>query len=312
VLPLFDPPAAFDRGPLASSLRSLAANNIWIGTSSWKYQGWLGQVYTPDRYLVRGRFSSKRFANECLAEYAETFPIVCGDFSFYQFPAPEYWSKLFASAPATLKFALKVPEEVTVEAFPKHARYGPRAGMANESYLNAEAFTALFLEPLEPYRGRISALIFEFGARRASPREFLSRVDLFLTALPGTFPYAVEVRNPEYLRPAYFECLREHGAAHVLNAWTRMPRLAEQMAIPGAFPAQFTVVRALLRQGRSYADAVAQFEPYDKVRDENPEARDALRALIRRMREERRAAYIFVNNRLEGNAPETIRAVLDA
>ena len=51
--------------------------------------------------------------------------------------------------------------------------------------------------------------------------------------------------------------------------------------------------------------------PTIKVRDENPEARDALRALIRRMREERRAAYIFVNNRLEGNAPETIRAVTE-
>ena len=69
------------------------------------------------------------------------------------------------------------------------------------------------------------------------------------------------------------------------------------------------MVRALLRQGRAYEDAVQQFQPYDQVRDENPEAREALRALIRRMREERRAAYIFVNNRLEGNAPETIRAV---
>jgi hypothetical protein len=29
------------------------------------------------------------------------------------------------------------------------------------------------------------------------------------------------------------------------------------------------------------------------------------------MREERRAAYIYVNNRFEGNAPDTIRAVID-
>ena len=79
----------------------------------------------------------------------------------------------------------------------------------------------------------------------------------------------------------------------------------------GAFTADFTVVRALLRPGRAYEDAVAMFAPYDQIRDENPEAREALRALIQRMREERRAAYIFVNNRLEGNAPETIRAVVD-
>jgi uncharacterized protein YecE (DUF72 family) len=311
-LPLFEIPSSFDRAGLARRLRSLAQDNIWIGTSSWKYAGWLDQIYARERYQTRGKFSQKRFEAECLAEYAETFPVVCGDFSFYQFPAPEYWHKLFTSAPPGLQFALKVPEEVTAEVFPRHARYGPRAGLVNEAYLNADAMAALFLEPLEPYRARVSTLIFEFGARGASPREFAARLDPFLGALPATFRYAVEVRNRDYLQPRYFEILRQHRAAHVLNAWTRMPSLSEQIALPDAFPADFTVVRALLRQGRAYEDAVQQFTPYDQVRDENPEARDALRAVIRRMREERRAAYIFVNNRLEGNAPETIQAVVDA
>jgi len=310
-LPLFENPSSFDREGLSKRLRSLADDNIWIGTSSWKYPGWLDQIYTRERYMARGKFSQKRFEAECLAEYAETFPIVCGDFSFYQFPSPEYWKKLFRAAPAALQFVLKVPEEVTVDVFPKHARYGPRARMVNESYLSADAVAALFLDPLEPYRARIPALIFEFGARGASPREFIARLDPFLGALPATFRYAVEVRNREYLQPRYFECLRQHRAAHVLNSWTKMPLLSEQMAIADAFPADFTVARGLLRQGRAYEDAVRQFTPYDQVRDENPEARDALRALIRRMREERRAAYIFVNNRLEGNAPETIRAVVE-
>lgn len=307
-LPLFDPPSSFDRGALSQKLQALAREGIWIGTSSWKYEGWLDQIYTRERYTARGRFSQKKFETECLAEYAETFPIVCGDFSFYQFPTPQFWQKLFGSAPGPLQFALKVPEEVTAEVFPKHARYGPRAGMRNESYLNADALRALFLEPLEPYATRISTLIFEFGSRGASPREFVSRMDPFLGRLPESFRYAVEVRNREYLKPYYFDCLAAHGAAHVLNAWSRMPPLSEQAHFP--FPAQFTVVRALLREGRAYEDAVKIFTPYDQVRDENPEARDALRALIRRMREERRAAYIFVNNRLEGNAPETIRAVV--
>jgi uncharacterized protein YecE (DUF72 family) len=311
-LPLFESPSSFDRVGLAKRLRSLAQENIWIGTSSWKYPGWLDQIYNRERYQTRGKVSQKRFQAECLAEYAETFPIVCGDFSFYQFPSPEFWQKLFASAPPGLQFALKVPEEVTAEVFPRHARYGPRAGMVNESYLNADALAALFLEPLERYRERIGPLIFEFGARGASPREFAGKLDPFLAALPPTFRYAVEVRNREYLQPRYFEILRQHRAAHVLNAWTKMPLLSEQIAMPDAFPADFTVVRALLRQGRAYEDAVQQFTPYDQVRDENPEARDALRAVIRRMREERRAAYIFVNNRLEGNAPETIRAVTEA
>jgi uncharacterized protein YecE (DUF72 family) len=308
-LPLFDPPSTFDRAALAARLRDFAHEGIWIGTSSWKYNGWLDQIYSRERYMTRGRFSQKLFEAECLTEFAETFPIVCGDFSFYQFPVPEFWQKLFSSAPPSLQFVLKVPEEVTVEVFPRHARYGPRAGMANDSFLNAELLKAMFLEPLEPYKSRIKALIFEFGHRSVPAPHFIRALDEFLRVLPDAFRYAVEVRNREYLAPDYFRCLESSGAAHVLNAWTRMPTLSEQLSVPGIFTAPFTVVRALLRQGRPYEQAVQQFEPYSEIRDENPEARDALRRIIQRMREERRAAYIFVNNRLEGNAPQTIKAV---
>jgi uncharacterized protein YecE (DUF72 family) len=90
-----------------------------------------------------------------------------------------------------------------------------------------------------------------------------------------------------------------------------MPPLQEQIAIPEAFTADFTVVRALLRAGRAYENAVAQFAPYNKIQDENPEERKALRDLIARMKEERRTSYIFANNRFEGNAPETIRAITE-
>src|SRR5664279_6539267 len=104
MLPLFDepePPGA--RSPLAVRLHDLAGQGIYFGTSSWKYPGWLGSIYTPQRYFTRGRFSQKKFEAECLAEYAETFPAVCGDFSFYQFPTAEFWHKLFSTAPATLR-----------------------------------------------------------------------------------------------------------------------------------------------------------------------------------------------------------------
>jgi len=310
-LSLFQSSSSFDREELARRLRALAGQRIFVGTSSWKYDGWIGQIYTRERYLSRGKFSQKHFEAECLKEFAETFPIVCGDFSFYQFPTPEYWKKLFSGAPEQLQFALKVPEEVTVEVFPRHLRYGARAGRTNEAYLNANAFQAMFLEPLEPYRSRIACLIFEFGARGATAAEFVAQVAPFFDSLPETFRYSVEVRNREYLVPTYFDALKEHRAAHVFNAWTKMPPLHEQIAIPGAFTADFTVVRALLRAGRAYETAVATFAPYDKIQDENPEGRKALRDLIAQMKEERRTSYIFANNRFEGNAPETIRAIIE-
>ena len=139
-----------DEKPLAGPLRSLAARGVYFGTSSWKYEGWLGSIYSPERYNTRGRFSRKKFESECLAEYAETFPIVCGDFSFYQFPSESYWQRLFASAPPTLRFAFKVPEEITVKEWPKHARYGARAGNENESFLNAHLFESAFLGRWSP------------------------------------------------------------------------------------------------------------------------------------------------------------------
>ena len=102
---------------LAPKLKALAEQGIYFGTSSWKYEGWLGSIYTPERYTTRGKFSRRKFEDECLAEYAETFPAVGGDFSFYQFPAPEYWRKLFDSSPQSLLFGLKVPEDISVVGF---------------------------------------------------------------------------------------------------------------------------------------------------------------------------------------------------
>lgn len=312
---LFEEPGAFPRDALAERLRALAAGHVYIGTSSWKYEGWLGQVYRRGRYLARGRFSKRLFETTCLKEYAETFPTVCGDFSFYQFPGEDYWRALFALAPEEFRFAFKVPEQITCKVFPTHARYGPQAGKENESFLDAEMLKQMFLRPLEPYRARTAALIFEFGtfSQRsfADLGAFLERLDPFLAALPAEFRYAVEIRNPEFLAPDYFRCLRERGAAHVYNAWSRMPELGRQLALPDSMTADFVVARALLRRGRAYEDAVAMFSPYTEIKDPNPETREALRVLIDTARERKKVAFLFVNNRLEGNAPGTILSVVE-
>ena len=315
MLPLFDDPPSFDRARLASKLDALRQSDIYIGTSSWKYEGWLDQIYSRDRYMTRGRFSNKRFEQECLAEYAEVFPIVCGDFSFYQFPAPEFWAKLFGSAPSKLQFALKVPEEITVRQFPSHARYGPRAGLDNPSFLNSDILDAGLLQLIEPYKARVPLLIFEFGAfpKRAMSdvAEFTALLDPFLARLPDHFRYAVEIRNPDFLSTEYFGCLRDNGVAHVFNAWTRMPEIGVQMELPDAFTAGFTVTRALLKKGRAYEEAVSSFAPYTHTQDANLETRSALRSLIARALEKRQPTFMFVNNRLEGNAPLTIEAVVE-
>ncbi len=313
-LDLFDdelPPQAARLGP---KLRALAEQGVFIGTSSWKYEGWLGSLYSPDRYQTRGKFSQAKFDAECLSDYARTFPIVCGDFSFYQFPSTAYWKKLFGETPDSLSFAFKVPEDITVANWPMHARYGSRKGTENRGFLDPKLFATAFARPLTPYSERVACLIFEFGTfpkkTFATPSEFVARLAPFLADLPDGPRYAVEIRNAEYLTNEYFDALAGRNVAHVFNAWTRMPEMLDQMANPGAFTADFTVARALLRKGRSYENAVAELSPYELIREPNAKVREALRGLVDRARLHRDPAFLFVNNRLEGNAPGTIEAVV--
>lgn len=312
---LFDDPHSF-RNKLAQALAALAKDRIFIGTSSWKYEGWLDQIYTPSNYLYHGRFSKKAFERDCLREYAEIFPTVCGDFAFYQFPTEAFWQRLFERAPAGFQFAFKVPEQITCRLFPNNPRYGAQGGLENPSFLDSYLLHAEFLKPLEAYQDRIAVLIFEFGAFAkgafSSVAEFVERLDPFLAELPAHFRYAVEIRNEELLDREYFACLRSHGVGHVFSAWAKMPELGAQLAIPESITTDFIVSRALLRRGRKYEQAVQLFSPYKELRDPYPEVRASLRELIERAREERRKAYIYVNNRIEGNAPETIMAVVDA
>jgi uncharacterized protein YecE (DUF72 family) len=309
-LPLFPEPEPETKLILAPRLRSLASQNIFIGTSSWKYPGWIGEIYSPQRYS-----SQKRFEAECLSEYAETFPIVCGDFAFYQFPSAQFWQKLFALVPKSFLFAFKAPEEITRPRFPSHPRYGGRGGTTNLSFLDADLFQSQFLDLLQPYADRIPLIILEFGAIPKTifenARDFARALKPFLEKLPKHFRYAVEIRNPEFLDEPYLDLLREHEIAHVFNAWTHMPPLLEQMNRPNTFTSGFSVTRALLTPGRTYEVAVQTFQPYNKVKEPNQAVRDALRQVLVRAKLRSEPSYIFVNNRLEGFAPGTILAVTE-
>lgn len=319
-LSLFDSESGDDQperaAALAPKLRALAEKNLFFGTSSWKYEGWIGSIYRGDRYETRGKFSQKKFESECLREYGKVFPIVGGDFSFYQFPSPSYWKALFDEAPEPLRFGLKVPEELTVPRWPSHPRYGSRAGNVNEGFLDPKLFKELFARPLWRYRDRVAVLMFEFGAIAKStfsgPEEFYERLGPFLDELPPGFRYAVEVRNPEFLGPDYFSILRARNTAHLFNAWTRMPGLLDQIDMPGAFTADFSVARALLAPGVPYAKAVETFSPYRSVQKPNPAVRRALQMIAEQAWRTAQPAFVFVNNRLEGYAPGTIEAVADA
>jgi uncharacterized protein YecE (DUF72 family) len=300
----------------------LASGGIYVGTSSWKYEGWLGLIYSREKYLNYfktgpPKFVKNRFERTCLAEYAQTFKTVCLDAGFYQFPSPKLLEGYFSQVASDFRLSLKVTEDITVLRFPDLPRYGIRAGQANPHFLDVELFIASFLGPLDPYRDQIGTIIFEFSHFRPGDwergREFVAALDVFLGRLPQGWDYSIEIRNESLLHPLYFEVLRKHNVAHTFNSWSRMPSVLEQVRIVGEETADFVTGRFLLKPGRTYEEAVKSFEPYNEIKDENEDARSGLKHLLGKDCFTRtRKRYVYVNNRLEGSAPWTISAVLEA
>jgi uncharacterized protein YecE (DUF72 family) len=307
----------FDRRDLAARMRFLAERGVYIGTSSWKYPGWCGILYDPARYEWHGRFADARFRRNCLSEYAEVFKSVGVDSAYYSFPSRDSLEEMAGHVPDDFLFGIKVTDAITLKKFPGLDRFGDQAGKPNENYLNAELFQESFLLPCHAIRSKVGLIMFEFS--RFHPvdytrgRDFVADLDTFLGKLPDDWAYGVEIRNRNWLTSDYFACLSRRRACHIFNSWEAMPPVDEQMALPGSRTNPgIRAARLLLKPGRKYKDAVRAFEPYDSIKEEVAPARAAGRALIL----EGLAApptgktFIWVNNRLEGNAILSISAMV--
>src|SRR5213078_2316601 len=111
----FLPDMAFDRERTKGAVAKLAARGVFIGTSSWKYPGWQGQLYDADSYIYRSRFSESRFDKLCLAEYARVFKSVCVDAAYYKFPDQAYLATLVSQVPQDFLFTFKVTDQITLK-----------------------------------------------------------------------------------------------------------------------------------------------------------------------------------------------------
>lgn len=308
------PPGEFSPSHDGLLLGSLAKQGVYLGCSSWKYPGWIGRLYTRQNYTAHGRFSQARFERECLAEYARVLPAVCVDATFYAFPKPSFLSFLAAATPETFRFAFKTPSAITMRAFPDLPRFGASAGAANPEFLNPALFEEQFLGPLRSLGPRLGVVILEFTRFSpgvfTSPEHFAAALARFLDHLHDPPPLAVEIRNPELLTPSFLETLDRHNAGYVFNQWTGMPPVDAQLAAVTSPPGGFITARFLLAGGRFYKDAVAAFSPYNRVQSPHEPSRAAARSLINTARRLPRPSFLFFNNRLEGNALDTIAAVI--
>ncbi len=301
--------------------------DVFIGTASDRYAGWIGQVYSEERY--RGRIAGRTrkvggkaykemvLPVDSLGEYFDHFPVLEIDYTFYQplldsngtptqsFQVLKSYREHMASGDSLI---LKVPQIVFAEKIRQGSNY-----LSNETYLNPEVFTRRFYEPatelLGPYlRGFIFEQEYQRKDERTPERELARALAGFFEALPADPRYHVEFRTESYLHKAVFSVMEKYGIGQVLSHWTWLPALSVQYARSGcAFfnSGRHAVVRLMTPIGTRYEDAFARAFPFDRLIDGmlQPRMIDEAAELINEGIRQNVRMNLIINNRAGGNAP---------
>jgi uncharacterized protein YecE (DUF72 family) len=309
---------------------------VRLGTASDRYAGWLGQIYSPERFahrvtrrtktLGRRRFTEEVLPVECAGEYFEHFPVLELDFTFYR-PLLDAAGEPTANWHTLSRYRrhlgsgdrilLKAPQAVSARTL---FRGGSAA--ANPGYLDPALFTERFYRPAVDLLGdHLGGILLEQeyqrSGERQAPEQAADAWGRFFGAIPPDPRYHLELRTPAYLDPSMFAMLRHHGVGQVLSHWTWLPPLGEQLQRAGQhFPnaGGTCVVRLLTPLRVRYADAYAAAHPFDRLVPGMLDPRmvadtvEVLRvALDRRVETD-----VIVNNRAGGNAPEIARQLAEA
>mgnify|MGYP003438683019 FL=1 len=115
--------------------------------------------------------------------------------------------------------------------------------------------------------------------------DVLERLRTMLQALPAMAPVApdaviaVEVRDPEFLTPAFVEVLQSGGATYCLGLHAKLPPIADQLPLlrklwPAPLVCRWNLHRSHGAFG--YEDARDLYAPFDTMVDPDPETREAL------------------------------------
>jgi uncharacterized protein YecE (DUF72 family) len=306
---------------------------IFMGTASDRYAGWLGQVYSPERY--QGRMTSrthsvggKSFTErvlpvESVFEYFQHFRVLELDFTFYDTlldargsptRTHQALSAYARHVPGEGALFLKVPQIVFARKIRRKNGY-----LDNENYLDSAVFMKRFYEPAtELLAHRLSGLIFEQeyqrSADRVSPDAFARGLDQFFSSVPRDGRYHVEIRTSGLLTDPVFEVMKRYGIGQVLSHWTWLPRLSEQFRKGGRRflnERNDCVIRLMTPRGMRYDQAYAKAHPFDSLvpgmMDPGMVA-DTARIMRECVNEKARVAVI-VNNRSGGNAPLIARQI---
>ncbi len=277
-----------------------------IGTCSWKYDSWIGLVYSPE--------AKKNY----LEEYAQRYSTVEVDQWFWSLfpgsapvlPRDRVVDGYAASVPDDFTFSVKVPNSVTLT----HHYKGKTGGVLveNPHFLSLPLFEK-FLEKLAPLHGRLGPVMFQFEylnrMKMSGLKEFCDRFGAFVASCPPGFTYAVETRNPNFLNKSYFEFLSSLGLGHVFLQGYYMPPVIEIFDRFRSLVEKTTVIR-LHGPDRKEIEAKTK-KRWDEIVDPRDEEIGDVAGMVRYFMGRQVPVYVNVNNHYEGSAPKTIDRLIE-
>lgn len=155
---------------------------VYIGTSGYNYPAWRGRFY-PER------LSPKKM----LSFYAEIFPTVEINYTFYRMPAPSGLEAWAAATPGSFRFALKASQRIT-----HRNRLKDSAELVDYFWTTAAALG-----------DKLGPILYQLPPNLKLD---IGRLEAFLEQLPAGSRSAFEFRHPSWFDDQVLDALRRAGA----------------------------------------------------------------------------------------------------
>ena len=167
----------------------MSESNIHLGTSGWSYNEWEGPFY---------RKGEKRK----LRAYSSIFKIVEIDSTFYRNPSSGTVMGWLKYSPSDFVFTAKIPKLIT---------HDKRLGLKGDVKADLTSYFDL-MRPLQ-LGGKLGCFLIQLPPKCDCN---YSNLESFFGQLDPMFRYAVEFRNPSWLKVETWDLLRKYGIAYTI------------------------------------------------------------------------------------------------
>jgi uncharacterized protein YecE (DUF72 family) len=156
---------------------------VFVGTSGYNYPEWRGNFY-PEKFST----------DKMLGYYAERFPTVEINYTFYRMPTEKLLAGWAAGTPERFTFTLKAPRRITHDS----------------KLQRCEDITQAFCRTAKTLGPKLAVLLFQLPPTFKQDAEVLRG---FSELLPEGTRAAFEFRHPSWFAPEIFDILRARGLA---------------------------------------------------------------------------------------------------